>query len=530
VRPLSTCDIVNCQSRGGVAQHCLASWRALCLRLLPQRFCPFFHVDHNHDKQLISKFLIATAMLLLQPHKSESCLVDSGPAQDASDPRAELAHTASPTPKEDKDVSDSEEDDWDTTEIPNTPYRKGFVITATRHEPLEPFGFGYDTDHPPEHPGWEKLSQVDYCLSRPPSADRIDPEVRKCLTITSTLRTGRHRGAQIVVVDHTMVAKIYDPLYYSALNEYGGHDDVVRNADRDYRCEAAAFEQLQNSIEAQAVTPVYYGTWSMEVETPVKQPSRKLFKHIRPVRFILMERIYGDCMINVDPDDLREEVRSIILKKAILAETLIWDAGVDHRDVCPRNVMILGAGYDDPDVPISDIQIEVKIIDFNIAQVATHPRYRDRLRYMGPSKFREKNWPSKLPSPIVTHHGQMMEFSARGWCSNERDGAEKWLWWQFHNDDRYAPVVWDPDNPGKDTPVYEEPPSAQHDTETSSDSGISISSHMEERNDNCNGSSLKHSETVENKTRKTDSDSKLDRPEPEADATEDEGCAMALQM
>jgi hypothetical protein len=107
-------------------------------------------------------------------------------------------------------------------------------------------------------------------------------------------------------------------------------DDIVRDADRDYRCETAAFEQLQNSTQAQAVTPAYYGTWTMEVETPVKRTRRKLVKQVRPVRFILMERIYGDCMSNVDADDLREKIRSAILNKAIIAETIIWDAGVDH--------------------------------------------------------------------------------------------------------------------------------------------------------------------------------------------------------
>jgi hypothetical protein len=67
-----------------------------------------------------------------------------------------------------------------------------------------------------------------------------------------------------------MVAKIFDPLYHSALNECGYPDDVVVDADGDYYREAATFEQLQLSPEAKAVTPAYYGTWAMEVETNVK--------------------------------------------------------------------------------------------------------------------------------------------------------------------------------------------------------------------------------------------------------------------
>jgi hypothetical protein len=56
-------------------------------------------------------------------------------------------------PEAEGDVSDSEESDWDPTEISNTPYWKGFVINAVRHELSEPFGFHYDTEHSPEQPG-----------------------------------------------------------------------------------------------------------------------------------------------------------------------------------------------------------------------------------------------------------------------------------------------------------------------------------------------------------------------------------------
>jgi hypothetical protein len=434
-------------------------------------------------------------MPLPQPHQSGFCLKDSEHIKGASNTHAESAHTALPTPtptstpNAERDVSDSEENDWDPTEIPNTPYRKGFVINAVRHEPPEPFGFHYDIEHSPEQPEWKNLSQIDYCLSRPPPAGRTDPTVSKCLTITSTIRTGRQQGAQIVVVDRTMVAKIYDPLYYFALDEWGYKDDIVRDSDRDYCSEAAVFEQLQSSTQALAVTPAYYGAWTMEVETPVKRARHKLVKRVRPVRLVLMERIYGDCMSNVDADDLREEIRSAILKKVIIAETIIWDAGVDHQDVCPRNVMILGDDNDDPDVPTSAINVEVKIIDFNVAEVLNNLLNNPR-RHLPPLDLRKKEWPLKLLSPIVTRYGQMMEFSTQGWCSNEDKEPEKWLWQYFHNDDRYIPVVWDPSNPHK-IPVYQEPSTAQRDTESSSNSGVSVSSNFDERSDSCHGSSAK---------------------------------------
>jgi hypothetical protein len=134
-----------------------------------------------------------------------------------------------------------------------------------RHHPAEPFGIVYDTPMPSEHARWKDLFQVEYCISRPPLGGLMDPCIQKYLTITSIIRTGRDRGAQIVVVYCTMVAKIFDPLYYSAPNECGYPDDVVVDADGDYCCEAATFQQLLLSSEAKAVTPAYFGTWSLEV-------------------------------------------------------------------------------------------------------------------------------------------------------------------------------------------------------------------------------------------------------------------------
>jgi hypothetical protein len=444
----------------------------------------------------------------------------------ASSPPAKPTHVS--TPRTSVEDENHLENDLDSNEIPCPPYREGFRITAFRHQPPEPFGLGYDTDTPIEQPGWQNLSQLDYCLSRSPSEGRTDSDLRKNMVITSTIRTGQQRGAQIVVVDQTMVAKIYDPLYYSALNEYGTQDDVVRDADADYCREAAAFEELQKSPEALTVTPAYYGTWTTDVETRVRRSSRKNEKHTRTVRFILMERLHGTCMVDVDPYSLREEVRSMILKKVIVAETLIRDAGVKHRDVCPRNIIILGSGYDDPDTTVGDIQFEVKILDFNVATVITYPHFVDRM-YLGSLKVRKKKWPSKLLSPIMTHSGHMMEFSTAGWCSNDDMEAEKWLWYQFHNDDRYVPVVWDPNDPYI-YPVYQKLPTVQRETESSSDSGISVTSHLEDGSECDNGSSTRVAKLDEDPPMKTDSDIKLERPEPEADAEEDEGCAMALHV
>lgn len=364
------------------------------------------------------------------------------------------------TPSPTKDVSASEHSNRDPDEKPVLPYREGLTITALHHEPPEPFGIGYDTEMPPQLAGWENLSQVAYCLSRPPLEGRTNCTISKTLTITSTIRTGQHMGAQIVVVNRTMVAKIYDPLYYSALNECGYPEDVVIDADGDYCREAAAYAQLQKSPELAAVVPHFHGTWTMDVETPVKQSTHKRVKHIRAVRFILMELIVGDCMDQIDPYDLRESVRSTILKQALAAEALLYGAGVYHQDICPRNIIVVGSDYDDSEIPIHDIKVSVKIIDFNIAGVATHPRYSKR-KYLGSSILRRAGWPDKLPSPIFFRHGHMMDFSTKGWCSNDDGEAEKWLREHFHGDDHYVPVVWSAQRPNK-RPEYQKPAGEQY--------------------------------------------------------------------
>jgi RIO-like serine/threonine protein kinase len=114
-----------------------------------------------------------------------------------------------------------------------------------------------------------------------------------------------------------------------------------------------------------------------------------------------MERVPGECMNNIDAIDLRDKVRSSILKQVITAETGIYDAGVEHRDFCPHNIVILG---------LCDIQVEVRVIDFNIAAVITHPQYVDRT-VLGALKQRKKKWPMKMRSPIVMRFGYMMDFS-----------------------------------------------------------------------------------------------------------------------
>jgi hypothetical protein len=373
------------------------------------------------------------------------------------------------------------------------------------------------------------MSQIDYCLSRPPLKGRTDPNAQKCFAITETIRTGQQKGAQLVVVDDTMVAKIYDPLYYRGVHEYGGPNDVVSGADADYCREAAAYEELQKSPEALAVIPAYYGTWNMDVATPVMRSPHKRLKYTRSVCMILIERLWGDCMFNLDPHSLREEVRLMIVKRAIIAETLLRGAGIKHGDVAARNIMVIGTDYKSPDALAYDVHLEVKLYDFNIATVITHPRYAYH-KYLDILEARKKKWPSKLSSPIITHYGQMLDFSTTGWCPDGPDWeAEQWLWQHFRADDRFIPVTWDPAKPD-DRPAYKEPSDIQHDTESSSDSGIDFSSDSMEGSDYCNGSSSDDARTGEDVTVENNSDVHLGRRESEGPTVGNKSCNMPLQV
>lgn len=423
------------------------------------------------------------------------------------------AHCASASPFQSKHnstspivqtVSDLEEDEWIRDKIPNPLYEKGLTFTALRHEPPQPFGIGYDTERPPKQDGWKELSQIAYCLSRSLVDGRIHTEHSKHFTITSTIRTGHQVGAQIVVVNKTMVAKIYDPLYYRAVNNCGYPEDVVIEADGDYSREVAAYEQLQMSRDVKYAVPAFYGAWTMDVETQVTSSRKKRMKQTRQVRSILMERLFGECMMDINACDLRAEVRSRILKEVLHAEALIVAAGIVHRDICPHNIIIVGSDYKNPDIAMHDLQVGVKILDFNVAAVIFHPHYEDR-RYLDPWDPREEGWPSRLRSPITYRFGHMVEFSAEGWCSNENLEPEKWLWQQFRNDDRYVPVSWDPNDPWK-RPVNMKPTEDRYTTQIDSVNNTATEGYIAEEWGNSSSPEYNGSDNSEERNEEKSSD------------------------
>ncbi|KAI4702478.1 hypothetical protein J4E81_002842 [Alternaria sp. BMP 2799] len=365
--------------------------------------------------------------------------------------------------------SASESDSYDTAiQLPlKLPYVVGFTTTATRHQPPEPFGVRYETDCPLSLP-WENRksqSKAEYCALRHVCDDQSF-EVVKTLKITAVIRTGQNRGAQLVVINDDMVAKIYDPLYYEDVNEYGGDEDVVYDAFSDYSREAAAFHQLQKSPAAREVTPAFYGTWTILVDTHIHNGGETQ-KRKRQVPLILMEYVRGATMRDIDARALPEQTRSCLLKKILDVDMVILHAGVDNSDFCSRNIMITSL----PTQSAGDAAggFSVKAIDFNIAIVRRHPKCHN-YKMISEIDEERKAWLPKLSSPILRWFNSVQDFAWDDWCPSGDGEPELWLWEQYRDDERYIPIIWDPSNPDV-RPEYVELGSG---SETSVDSGLGL--------------------------------------------------------
>ncbi|KAA8623419.1 AarF unusual protein kinase [Pyrenophora tritici-repentis] len=314
---------------------------------------------------------------------------------------------------------------------PPLPYTVGAAFTAYRHKPPAPFGHGYDSPWPPFKTGKFWLPQLDYCLSQSPLPGHTLKEYCT-LAITDLIRTGYTYNAQVVVVNKTMVAKIYDPLYDNGFDCYDNKRDVIVLADGDYSREAAAYETLQRSSEARNCIPDYYGSWTIQVQTITGDKT-----YLRHVRLILMENVPGVVMSSIEPKLLPEATRSRIMQKILEAETFVYNAGVHHRDMSPRNVMLVSPSdiYTAPDP-------RVVIIDFNVSNIL---EINARRRGDTDLNAIHKTWPGRMVGPITRFWDELMEFEIKGWVEDDIGAANEWLWECFREREEYVPVVRDED-------------------------------------------------------------------------------------
>lgn len=163
------------------------------------------------------------------------------------------------------------------------------------------------------------------------------------MKITRTVRVGDNQIAQLAAVqvlkvthttthglptNLTLIAKFYDPLYFD-------HDqddaDPFLCVNRDYSRETATYAALPK-LQGMVI-PKYYGSYSLEIAVDA---SEKRF-----VRLILIESIPGSSMQQLDPAGFSQLERQIIMKAVVDAESLIYTHNVQHRDIHPRNILVL---------------------------------------------------------------------------------------------------------------------------------------------------------------------------------------------
>ncbi|KAJ8111334.1 hypothetical protein OPT61_g6043 [Boeremia exigua] len=312
-------------------------------------------------------------------------------------------------------------------------YAVGFTTTAKRHDPPEPFNAENATKKPCRSAKTTTLLQ-EISTSDPPLPGYSASDQTITLVVTSTIRTGARSGPQLVIFNNSMVAKIYDPLCYNPTDD----SDVVGRATEAYSCEAAAYRHLQQHPEISDIVPTFYGTWSFDLSVCISH-NGLITLQSRQVHFILIEYIQGPSMDKINPHEISEHARLVILKQCIDAEIRILHTGLEHRDYVPRNIILLGSDYETP-------RVQVKVIDFNFCELLVHPGYPDQ-RFAQKTISSFNRWAPKLVNPVMRYFGNLDDFADLGWCSEDRYTTKKWMWKTFGNDCRYRSVRWDPDKP-----------------------------------------------------------------------------------
>lgn len=298
---------------------------------------------------------------------------------------------------------------------PSIPYTRGQSLIVLRHIAPPPLGKPYPNSRPiTTQETLKRLTQFEYCLSAAPLGEQTSHTETLSLVITKELAVRDGRGAQLVVVNDTLVAKIYDPLYYPTYHQDSAiRIDVVERAERDYSREAATYIELDGRFGG-TILPKYHGSWTCKV--PVNTASKVT---TRPVRLILMEFVDGVTMLDLDPHLLAEEQKTNIMVKAVEANNTLHHHGVIHADFCPRNVICSGGD-------LGSASLRVVLIDFN----------RSRIRRL----IDLSQNPSSLPlSPIVRYKGGgLHEFTCCGWVPFP---ADEWLWSHWGDSPLYQAVT-----------------------------------------------------------------------------------------
>ncbi|KAF1951561.1 hypothetical protein CC80DRAFT_495965 [Byssothecium circinans] len=272
-------------------------------------------------------------------------------------------------------------------------------------------------------------TQREWCLSHSPCPGTTDPFRTRSFTITKAIRTGDQSGAQVVLTDDGLVAKIYDPLYYNFydVDLYDMRLDIVAEADEDFFRETAAYRFLSGTPFAGTATPKYHGSWTLDVCIDVNGS-----EVVREVRMILIEYIDGVCMCDIHPiDDITNAARENIMAKLIEINTDLEDFGLKNNDLEPRNIMISA-----PDNDFTQEDLRICIIDLAMTVIPL-------------KKGHNSSGKPKPRNPIV-YWWSCTIWSSYGWMPLDYDDTCDWIWEKWGDggrDGKYAKMVRSEDNP-----------------------------------------------------------------------------------
>ncbi|GAB1317020.1 Protein kinase domain-containing protein [Madurella fahalii] len=336
---------------------------------------------------------------------------------------------------------------------PPLPYLPGLVLDITEYIPPAPYYSDQGRPKGISRDALRSITHTELVITYPPRESdattviALTPKTAT-LTITNHIAVRDGRGAQIVLCSvvprgpgpkcepFTAVAKIFDPLYYSFADKYGGFRagpvDVAVAADGNYSQEAAAYEHLQQAGETGSFAPKYYGSWTFSLPICHKGVMRN-----RAVRLILMEYLDGPCMRELcsDPRSLSydEGYRLSVLAKLLDGHMRYAQKRLSRRGLLLPEHVILIPGPEWTCAPQPTPR--VVLIDYCAAIVDERsPRYRLRRATELPVNPMYAFWAGD----------RLLDFDGwrpQHWNGNDRP-VQEWLMEEFggENVSKYLPV------------------------------------------------------------------------------------------
>ncbi len=302
-----------------------------------------------------------------------------------------------------------------TTDRVPTPYVKGTELTVYRHVPPEPTPDRYHEFTADDLDEQDEMTFAERSLLHPPLPGTTLESEELSIVIIEEIAVSDSHGAQVLGVEGDLVAKLYDPRYYPKPtydNDVG--IDQFRCADFHYTHEAAAYEKMSGPFGG-TIVPQYHGSYTCELPYPGNTT--------RSIRLILMERVRGICMSDIDPTrpQLPQHQRANVIAKIVDIDSSLKAFGVYQGDLHPRNIMLCG---DD----LGSESLRVVFIDFGQAHIVEKGRWLDNGRPISPVL----TWHVRAP----TH----LRFQELGWIDWD---WQEWLEKRWLGSDTYAPITED---------------------------------------------------------------------------------------